>query len=112
MYLEDFRDIVAKLKEGKEFRSNYVNSLYEADCSLSDYVVENKYVNSVCMENDLLISKLFGTELAEDVFWYLYDCKQGSKIVFDDVTYEITDFKSYIDYVNNVYKLPMKPSNE
>lgn len=111
MYLEDFREIVTKLKEEKDRRINYIDNLFEVDSSAAEFIAENKYTNSICIENDMLINKLFGSELAEDVFWYLYDHKYGNEIVFDKVTYKITDTESYVQYVNNVYKLPMKPTN-
>lgn len=109
MYLEDFKEIVENLMIGKQDRSDYIDKINQTDRCLSDFIYDNQYVNSVAVENDFLIRKLFGEELTEDVFWFLYDWKPGYDITVNEVTYNINDLESYIDYVNNVYKLPMRP---
>lgn len=112
MYIEDFREIVEKLMTGKQHRNDYIDKINQADICLSDFIYDNEYTNSVARENDFLIGKLFGEELSEDVFWFLYDWKPGFDVTANEVTYKINDLNGYIDYVNNVYKLPMKPKHE
>ena len=112
MYLEDFREIIETIKLHKETRDNYLEKLRSVDGYLSDFIFENVYSNSIGMENDFLIKKIFGEQFSEEVFWFLYDWKPGYCIEANNVTYKIADIDSYIDYINNVYKLPMKPKSE
>jgi hypothetical protein len=110
MYIEDFREIVVRLKDSIECREKYLDNLRKVDVSLVESVFENKYVDSALQENDFLVGKLFG-DLSDDVFWFLYDHKPGFEVIVNEVKYVVTDIDSYVDYIEQVYKLPMKPKN-
>ena len=112
MYLEDFREIVEKMVATHEAKTHYTNKLREVDLILGDFVIENRYTNLIEMENEYLLRKLLGENLCEDVFWFIYDWKPGYEVGIDNVTYKIEDINSYMSYINNVYKLPMKPKIE
>lgn len=112
MYLEDFREIVENVVSFKTIRDSYTDNLREEDSTLCDFVIENRYNESVFRENDYLLQKLLGIQLYEDLMWYIYDWKPGYDVVVENVTYTIIDINSYMNYINNVYKLPMKPKIE
>jgi hypothetical protein len=111
MYIEDFSDIVFRLKSDIDFRENYLNRLRDVDSNLIDVIIDNKYVDSTLMQTDFLIDKVFG-ELTEHVFWYLYDWRPGFSIEHDGVNYIIEDFDDFVEATEQMYQLPMRPKLE
>ncbi len=110
MYIEDFAEIVSKLRSNHEVREDYSDSISELDYCLSLYVIDNKYTNSVCMENDFLIQQLFG-ELTDHVCWFLYEWKPGYSIGDNGVDYVIETVQDFVDATQQIYQLPMKPKS-
>lgn len=108
MYIETFRLVVNQLKTSLTYRENYLKDLSKIDNNLSTNLVENKYIDSVLLENDFLIQNFFG-DLAEHVYWFLYDWKPGFQVVYNEVTYTIDTFEDYITCTQQMYNLPIMP---
>jgi hypothetical protein len=111
VYLEDFEEIVSKLEVDVQVRETFLNGLREVDSSCSEFICDNKYSNSLYFENDFLLEKLLGRELKDWVDWYLYDIRTFASdynATVNDVQYNVTDLKSFIDFAKHALQLPIK----
>lgn len=118
IYLEDFKEIVTNIENYHKESEEYLHSLREVDTSLSEFINENKYTDSLYFQNQFLLTKLLGEDLYGWLTWYLYELpcffNDGSvpNCSVDDVEYNVTDIHSFMDFAQHGLKLPMKPKHE
>lgn len=95
--------IVKQLRCEQNVQDEWLNSLPN---DLHSAFFDNAYVNSICIQRDVLIEAAFGN-CKEDVFWFLYEfniCKTtGPHIITQDGT-EYTfntdeDFYKYLEVI-------------
>lgn len=114
VYFEDFKDIVARLESDYKKSEEYLDSLRLLDCSLSEFVSENTYYNTLYFQNDFLLKKILTEELLDWVLWYLYEMplmeNEESNCSVNGVRYLVKDFDSFMDIARHGLCLPMKPN--
>ena len=68
-------DVVRKIRQLDKRQQEYIDNI-PADIKAAFF--DNSYVNDLAMKNDILLTALFGETVSEDIFWFLYDYKEGS----------------------------------
>lgn len=66
-------DVVRKIRNLNKQQEAYVDEL---PVDIQDMVDDNAYVNELSMK--ILMSALFGKVVVKDIFWFIYEYKQGS----------------------------------
>lgn len=98
----EFKKLVTELyrlnKEGKK----WIDSIpYE----ISSGYFDNPYVSAIQQQVDVLMKTLFVGTLSDDVFWYLYDWKEGGSKSSKTITltsgteFVINNIDDYCDYL-------------
>lgn len=65
---------------------------------------DNAYVQSLHRINENALMLALGTELYEDLNWFLYDKPNGkTTVTFDGKPYDIETVKDYLSFVEEVY---------
>lgn len=72
---QELIDVVRKIRKLNKRQEEYVDKL---PVDIQDMFLDNAYVNDLSMKNDILMSALFGPVVVEDIFWFIYEYKQGS----------------------------------
>jgi len=93
----------------------YSDSLRSVDSFLSEFVVENKYNNTLYFQNQFLLEKLLGEDLSSWVSWFLYEMPllnddDTPNCSVDGVEYLVNDLTSFMDFARHGLLLPMKPT--
>lgn len=68
-------DVVRKIRNLNKRQEEYLDKI---PSDIRDAFFDNSYVNDMSMKNDILMLALFGDIVVEDVFWFLYEYKEGS----------------------------------
>jgi hypothetical protein len=68
-------DVVRKIRNLNKQQEEYLNKIPN---DIQDAFFDNSYVNDASMKNDILMSALFGEVVSEDIFWFMYEYKEGS----------------------------------
>lgn len=114
MYLEDFKDIVTRLENDIIINNKYFDELSKFRLDLTSLICENEYINTVEHQNEYLQKFIFGEELYDWVYWYLYDRKGWGideyKVEYDGVKYLVQDIDSFVDFAKHALGLKMKPT--
>lgn len=120
VYFEDFKEIVARLEDDSKESENYLDSLRLVDSSVSEFVSENQYYNTLYFQNEFLLRKILGDDLFDWVIWYLYEMPMMRDMGFGDdtktnctvngVKYLVTGFDSFMDFAQHALCLPMRPN--
>ena len=65
---------------------------------------DNAYVQSLHHTNDKALELALGTELYEDLNWFLYDKPDGkTTVTIDSKSYDIETIEDYLSFVEEVY---------
>jgi hypothetical protein len=113
MYIEDFKDIVSRIETDMKNETKYLDEISKFPLDLTEIICDNEYINIVQHQNEYLQRIIFGEELYDWVYWYLYDRKGWGrdeyKVEYDGVKYVISDIDSFVDFANHALGLKMKP---
>ena len=118
VYLEDFIEIVTKLKSDNENLDKYRRDLRSVDPSLEEFISENLYTNTYYFQTQLVLDLFLGKELREWIDWFLYEMPEFGKISdepnvkIDDNNYNVTDIESFVHMAEHGLKLPRKPKTD
>ena len=82
-----------------KFRNEGTEWVESLNSDIRSAFYENKYVNSILMEIDVLLKLAVGNELIDDVEWFLYEWKPGFNIQIDDQTHEINNLGDFMRYL-------------
>lgn len=82
-----------------KFRNEGAEWVESLNSDIRPAFYENKYVNSILMEIDVLLKLAVGDKLIDDVEWFLYEWKPGFTIQVDDQTYEINNLNDFMHYL-------------
>lgn len=113
VYLEDFREVVTRLKSDHDKIEKYSDDMYKLDSSLASFVTENTLTDTYYFQTQFVLDIFLGKELREWVDWFLYEmpcfAKEGeSNCSIDGVEYTVTDIESFMHMVEHGLKLPKK----
>lgn len=87
-----FRELYRLSKLRDDYLDTVPSDLYPT-------VIDNKYVNIVVHERDMLLRLVFGDQ-AESVEWFLYEWKPGYDVGCDGVELRpINNIDEYIEYL-------------
>jgi hypothetical protein len=97
---QELIDVVRKLKDWDTEQEEYLKSI---PSDIKSVFFENQYTNLLSMQKDLLIDQLFG-DMAEDVFWFLYEFEAGKSpgphcILADGTEYVYNTNEDYYAYL-------------
>lgn len=101
------REIVSFFIKDAQYQLDYLNKLRSIDVSLTESF-DNGYYNSLIQCNNVLLKKLLGENIYEDVMWFLYSRPQEKngdeiRVTNPEKSYIITDLDSFMDYLNDHY---------
>jgi hypothetical protein len=96
-------DVVRKLRNLNKRQEDYLNKI---PSDIRDAVFDNSYVNDLSMKNDILMSALFDEVVVEDIFWFLYEYREGSEGPHikrpDGVEFTFNTDEDYYTYLKTV----------
>lgn len=75
--MTSFKERLLRILSAKEAQDKYIDSI---PSDIRDAIFDNTYSNEQGMLNDFLMKELFGDQLVEEVYWFLYDWKPGVTI--------------------------------
>jgi hypothetical protein len=118
VYLEDFREIVTRLKSDNEKLDKYRCDLRSVDPSLEEVISENLYTNTYYFQTQLVLDLFLGKELRDWIDWFLYEMPEFDamndrpNVTIDGIDYHVTDIESFMLMAENGLKLPKKPKTD
>lgn len=94
-------DIIKLIIDEYKIRCEWLDSL---PIEIQSAFFDNAYVQSLHRTNDKALTLALGTELYEDLCWFLYDKPNGkSTVTFDGKPYDIETVEDYLSFVKEVY---------
>jgi hypothetical protein len=118
VYLEDFREIVTRLKSDNEKLDKYRRDLRSVDPSLEEVISENLYTNTYYFQTQLVLDLFLGKELRNWIDWFLYEMPEFDatsdrpNVTIDGIDYHVTDIESFMLMAENGLELPKKPKTD
>jgi hypothetical protein len=115
VYLEDFKEIVSRLKSDDGKLDKYRSDLRAVDPSLEEVISENLYTNTYYFQTQHVLDLFLGKELREWIDWFLYEMPEFDatndkpNVQIDDIDYHVTDVESFMHMAQQGLKLPKKP---
>lgn len=111
MYIEDFKEILERFEKDDLNSEKYLDSVYQVDPSLCEFITNNEYSKINVKQNWFLIHKLFKNhdDLYEWMMWYLYDKSSMVDVIErNGVHYEIRDIDSFMVFVQQEFNLKIR----
>lgn len=99
MKFYEFKLIFSEILERTHLSEEYLRSI---PTDIQKAFCENEYVNQLGIINDVLLQCVFG-DLSGEVYFFLYDWKEGFKIEVDDKEYIINCLDDFFQYIHEIY---------
>ena len=64
---------------------------------------ENEYVDSLDRERSIYFEEALGSDLKEELEWYLYECKFGDRITKGNITWTINSREDFYSFIRDEY---------
>ena len=93
-------NVVKQLRKLTQRQDQYIESLPR---EFQEVVQDNEYTNCASMQTDVVLKELFGSEMYEDVCWFLYEFTPGKSpgphIIVNGTEYFLLSDDDYYEYL-------------
>lgn len=100
MQFDKFKEIFLTLKSQQVVRDEFLDKL---PISIRDAFFDNEYVESLVIENNILLKMLFGERLWDDINYFLFEDPSSWEIVSNGKVYSLHNDEEVLDYFKKEY---------